>query len=265
MKRPFPPPAAGSTRVACSFFLVAAAAATALNGASGIRPATRAGQSPLEQSRQMLVVVTAGWESVSGTLGRFDRPNVSAAWRRVGGPVPVAVGRNGLAWGRGLQVETADGPVKKEGDGKAPAGVFRLVEVFGQTAAPPAGLAMPYRFLRDNVECVDDVHSAHYNTLVARQQVDRVDWTSSEKMWREPLYKWGVVVAHNSGVPQPAGGSCIFLHIWKGPAAGTAGCTAMPEAALVETIEWLNAEKGPVVVQLPRAEYERLKRAWQLP
>jgi len=96
-------------------------------------------------------------------------------------------------------------------------------------------------------------------------------------MWAEPLYKWGVVVEHN-GTParvprwgprpqptQPGAGSCIFLHIWRGPDAGTAGCTAMAEPALLDTIRWLDADKSPVLVQLPVAEYRRLKAVWTLP
>lgn len=220
---------------------------------------------PLDESRQLLIVVTDGWDAVAGTLRRFERENRSAPWRAVGSPVPVVVGKNGLGWGRGLRIETGDGPVKKEGDGKGPAGAFRLGEVFGQSPDPPARLAMPYQFLGQNVECVDDVRSTHYNRLVTRQQIDRADWTSSERMWAEPLYKWGVVVEHNSGRPVPSGGSCIFLHIWRGSTSGTAGCTAMAEPALLDTITWLDADRTPVLVQLPRAEYERLKSVWRLP
>ncbi len=248
----------------CARVVVVLALAVIHTQAQAVR-AGNARQSPLDESRQVLVVVTDGWESVGGTLRRFERDNRSVPWRQVGSPVPVVVGKNGLGWGRGLPIEPGDGPIKKEGDGKGPAGVFRLAGVFGQSPEPPARLAMPYQFLGQNVECVDDVRSAHYNRLVTRQQVDRADWTSSEKMWTEPLYKWGVVVEHNSGPPQPSGGSCIFLHIWRGPTAGTAGCTAMAESALLDTITWLDAGKTPVLVQLPRVEYERVKAAWRLP
>jgi len=64
----------------------------------------------------------------------------------------------------------------------------------------------------------------------------------------------------------PGNGSCIFLHIWRGPGQGTAGCTAMPEEILLDTIHWLNS-KAPnaVLVQLPDSEYQRLKAKWSLP
>ncbi len=246
--------------LALAIALCAATASAQRQSATGSR-----GHSALGDSRQLLLVITGDWTSVAGTLERFERANAAGSWKPVGARVPVVVGRSGLAWGRGVQTERSAGPTKVEGDGKAPAGIFRLGTVFGQSADKPAAAAMPYLFLNDNVECVDDARSAHYNQLVAKPHVDRVDWTSSEKMWAEPLYKWGLVVEHNAAPVETAAGSCIFLHIWRGPGSATAGCTAMDESNLLDTIAWLDGAKHPLLVQLPRAEYERLKTAWGLP
>jgi len=203
---------------------------------------------------------------VDGTVQRFERSSATGSWRAVGPAVPVVVGRSGLAWGKGLASLRGPGPVKREGDGKSPAGVFLLSTAFGQTPVAPPGWQLPYRYLADEVECVDDIKSASYNRLTTRRGAAQADWSSSEKMWQEPLYKWGVVVDHNTSSPlQPAGGSCIFLHIWRGPGRGTAGCTAMDESALTTTIGWLAPRQAPLLVQLPRAEYKRLKSAWRLP
>lgn len=221
---------------------------------------------PLADATQLLVVTTHEWDAVDGSLQRFERTSPKAAWTPVGSPVTVVVGRKGLAWGRGIASDARTGdPLKKEGDGRAPAGVFRLGPMFGQSRDRLAGASMPYLFLDDNVECVDDARSAHYNQLLSQQKAGGADWASSEKMWTEPLYKWGVVVAHNNPQVQPGGGSCIFLHIWKAAGAGTAGCTAMPEQDLVEILRWLRPSNRPLLVQLPRPEYERLKSAWKLP
>ncbi|RPJ83634.1 MAG: hypothetical protein EHM13_06960 [Acidobacteria bacterium] len=220
---------------------------------------------PLADARQLLLVVTGNWNAVDGTLLRFDRPDASAAWQAVGPPIPVVVGRTGLAWGRGLHPSQDGGPVKREGDGKAPAGIFRLGKAFGQVDEAPALWHMPYLFLAGDVECVDDVGSVHYNVLVTKQSVGTPDWKSSEKMWTEPLYKWGVVVEHNQQPVQASGGSCIFLHIWRGPGRGTAGCTAMEEPALTAAIAWLDPARTPLLVQRPREAYARLRSAWGLP
>jgi D-alanyl-D-alanine dipeptidase len=80
------------------------------------------------------------------------------------------------------------------------------------------------------------------------------------------LYRWGMVVRYNMSPTIPGNGSCIFLHIWRGAGQGTAGCTAMPEEALLDTIHWLNS-KAPnaLLVQLPESEYRRFKTEWSLP
>jgi D-alanyl-D-alanine dipeptidase len=229
-------------------------------------PVARQHGLPLHQSRQLLVVVTRDWNAVAGTLQRFEREAAAAPWTAIGTPAAVVVGRNGLAWGRGVADDRAtSGPVKKEGDGKAPAGVFRLGTLFGHSRQTLPGAALPYRSLDGNVECVDDVRSAHYNRLVTRPEVDRVDWSSSERMWTEPLYRWGIVVEHNAQDVATGAGSCIFLHMWKDASAGTAGCTAMDERRLKETIVWLQPARHPLLVQLPQAQYDRLNRAWGLP
>lgn len=220
---------------------------------------------PLGTSRQVLLVVTDNWESHTGTLRRFERAK-NKEWSAAGEPISVVVGRNGLAWGRGVHGSPGEGPVKREGDGKAPAGVFAIGPAFGHAAAPLRGLRLRYVDLaKGRMECVDDVKSTRYDRLVSRERTGKVDWDSSEKMWSEPLYKWGAVVEHNLAITEPGAGSCIFLHIWKGPESSTAGCTAMPEANLVETLRWLDPNKKPLLVQLPKAEYERLKTLWQLP
>lgn len=77
-------------------------------------------------------------------------------------------------------------------------------------------------------------------------------------------YQEGFVIAHN---PQaiPGRGSCIFAHLWRSPGHATAGCTAMAPADMQRLLAWLKPEDAPLFVLLPRAEYARLQRSWQLP
>ena len=247
--------------------IVAVAATGVFAGvATTLPPVAQQREGPLHGSRQVLIVVTDHWNAVAGMLQRFERETAGGPWTPVGSRAAVVVGRSGLAWGRGVADDAASGgPVKKEDDGKAPAGVFRLGTSFGQSRQPLLGVALPYRSLDGNVECVDDVRSEHYNTLVTRQEVGRVDWSSSERMWTEPLYEWGIVVEHNAPDVTAGAGSCIFLHVWKGAGVGTAGCTAMEGQHLTHVIRWLQPASRPLLVQLPEAEYERLKAAWDLP
>jgi L,D-peptidoglycan transpeptidase YkuD (ErfK/YbiS/YcfS/YnhG family) len=152
--------------------------------------------------------------------------------------------------------------MKQEGDGRAPAGAFRLTGIFGYAESGPDGL--PYEHATSDLECVDDVSSAHYNRVLDRTEVD-VDWSSHEEMRRDDdLYRLGIIVDHNAA-RVPGDGSCIFLHIWSGPDSVTAGCTAMPRASLEEIARWARIEDRPILVQLPQSEYERLRDPWALP
>ena len=202
-------------------------------------------------ARQLVVVGARAWDSDSGTLRRFARGGADEPWRAVGRIVPVSVGRAGMAWGLGLHAMPNSGPRKAEGDGKAPAGVFRLTAAFGYDAKPK-GVMLPYIRARSGVEAVDDPHSRYYNRIVDRARIAKPDWHSSEKM-RLPGddYRFGVVVAHNPRCT-PGAGSCIFLHVWRGAGGGTAGCTAMPTADIVELQRWLDPRAHPVLMQAPR-------------
>jgi D-alanyl-D-alanine dipeptidase len=225
----------------------------------------------------MIVVTTSDWSAVEGRLRRYERATVDEKWRPVGDPISIVVGRNGLGWGIGLiatddaQVRSGSDPVKREGDGKSPSGVFALGTAFGYASEPLQGLKMAYLNLTPSIECVDDPGSKHYNRIVDRSVV-APDWNSSEHM-RDAgeAYRWGVVIDHNGTVtgdtnaPEPGGGSCVFLHIWHSHDEGTAGCTAMSQTELENLLTWLDPARKAVLVQLPQPAYERLINRWMLP
>jgi D-alanyl-D-alanine dipeptidase len=222
---------------------------------------------PLGESRQCLLVVTPSWTSSTGILRAFERSEAGLAWIQRWKEIPVVVGKNGLAWGRGLEnVQGRPGPVKKEGDQRAPAGIFRLSSAFGYAPASQASqVKLPYLPLTADSEGINDSASHYYNQLVQRSRIPNPDWRSSEQLRRnDDLYRWGVVVDHNTP-PVKDAGSCIFLHVWRGPASGTDGCTAMAEDNLKTLIGWLEPKQNPVLVQLPQEEFELLRRKWQLP
>ena len=233
--------------------------------------ARSAKQDAVAPSTQILVVTTSDWNAVSGSLQRYERTQSSKGWKKVGNPITVVVGKTGLAWGAGLapsndaSVRGSSDPAKKEGDGKAPAGIFRLGAAFGYAAQAQAGWRMPYISLTPSVECVDDTASKSYNRIVDNKTTTP-DWNSSEHMLRQDeLYRWGLVVDHNADPVTPGSGSCIFMHIWRGPGRGTVGCTAMPQDQLEAVLAWLDPAKKPSLVQMPRPQYERLKKRWKLP
>jgi D-alanyl-D-alanine dipeptidase len=208
------------------------------------------------ETRQLVLVTTGGWDDPAGTLTRWER-GPGQPWRRVGEPVAVLVGGGGLAWGRGLHAN-GDGPVKREGDRRAPAGVFTLGTAFGYAARADDGVRWPYRPLEESSVCVDDPQAAAYNRIVEGPG----PWRSAERMRRAgQAYRWGVVIEHN--VPAlPGAGSCTFVHGFGRKHLPTAGCTALPEGDLRALIAWLRPAAHPVLVQAPGAVYAVVGARW---
>jgi L,D-peptidoglycan transpeptidase YkuD (ErfK/YbiS/YcfS/YnhG family) len=204
--------------------------------------------------RQILLVSSPERSSVVARASRMSRTGPEARWQQVGDSLPVTLGRNGLAWGLGtLTPPPPPGwPVKREGDGCSPAGVFPITFAFGSAPArDEPGIRLPYRQCVRSLRGVDDPASRYYNQVVDELHVRR-DWKSSEDMLRDDgLYRRGAFVAHN-----PHGlagrGSCIFLHLWEGPRAPTSGCTAMDESNLRNVLEWLDPAARPCLVQSTR-------------
>jgi D-alanyl-D-alanine dipeptidase len=222
--------------------------------------------------RQAVVVVTADWTAPQGIMQRYDRTLPAGVWHPVGEAIPVVVGRNGLGWGIGLHLEAAikepqdGGPEKREGDGRSPAGVFKLGSAFGYAPATEVTwIRLPYLEATSFLRCIDDPGSPHYNRLVDARMTTP-NWGSDEEMRRgDDQYRLGVVVGHNDNPVVPGRGSCIFMHIWKGSEIGTAGCTAMSKENMALLLRWLDPTANPVLIQLPAAIYKRLQSAWGIP
>lgn len=242
----------------------------ALGGCAHAAIGTNGDATRWQHARQMVVVTTAGWGDIHGRLRTFERDD-GGAWREAGTARPVVIGRTGAAWGIGLHDTPAGdaGPVKREGDGRSPAGVFAVGEAFGY--APTAATGLPYDALGAGEYCIDVDGSPLYNRIVDSAEVGAAAIEGSTEPMRRDLhangdqaYRLGFVIEHN---PQgaPKGGSCIFAHLWKTPDTGTAGCTAMAPDTMQPLLGWLDAKANPVFVLLPIDEYHALQADWQLP
>lgn len=231
-------------------------------------------QSPREKvawsgSGQLVVVVTRDWNASSGELRRYERTGESTTWHEVGDAAPVTVGRAGTAWGVGLHPAQSSGPQKREGDGRAPAGVFALGTAFGYAGS--AATALPYRGMDESDYCIDVPASPLYNRIVDARDVGESAVAGSTEPMRRDLhangdqrYRLGFVIEHNPEARAGAG-SCIFAHLWKAPGEPTAGCTAMADGVMQQLLGWLDPRRAPVFVLLPQSEYQRLRSSWTLP
>jgi L,D-peptidoglycan transpeptidase YkuD (ErfK/YbiS/YcfS/YnhG family) len=208
----------------------------------------------LKDSLQYILVTAKDWDSIEATMTLFERKTLDSKWQISSGPFDVVLGKKGLAWGKGLHTIPADNnPKKKEGDLRAPAGVFNLSFAFGYS--PIKTIRWPYLAITENMIAVDDPKSDYYNCVVDKSLIEKIDWDSKEIMLREDgLYKCGLVIDYNMYPAIPGAGSCIFMHIWRGPGMGTEGCTAMPEEKMKIILDWLDPDANPVLVQVPAHE-----------
>ena len=196
----------------------------------------------LNEATSVFLVTAEDWTKTQGK-GQVYR-KIDSQFKKVGSEIPLVLGRSGMAWGIGISdYRSLAGPAKREGDGKSPAGFFHLNQSFG---VAKIGRLPFLNVSRDHV-CVDDSKSRVYNRIVDRSQVSK-DWDSFEEM-AIPLYKYGIEVAHNFVSPEALGGSCIFIHLWRGPESSTSGCTAMDEAHLLSVLE--NLDSSSLIIQMP--------------
>ena len=224
--------------------------------------------SPVRNSGQILLV-TAENDSVH-TADMFAFNRTGSSWQKTAS-FPVAIGGNGLGWGIGLHdstdCEPAE-PVKREGDGKSPMGVFELARAYGYLPPEVVDTRFPYARSDSDLICIDDAENEYYNMVVNMREkgLDAAHLPSHEEMVRrDDLYKFTVFVEHNAKSTEQGAGSCIFLHLWSGEDSHTAGCTAMAETDMVALLSWLDPEKNPVLVQLTLKNYLRLQDKWGLP
>jgi len=221
---------------------------------------------PLRKSRQIIVVQAKTWDSVEAVLSLHEKKDGN--WQTVKQGIPVVLGKKGLGWGRSFDIdyEALDktAPVKKEGDGKSPAGIFAIQQAFGFSEKAPY-VKLPYIRLTDRIECVDDTESQHYNRIVDSRAIPLCDWKTSEKMSAIDVYKIGLVIEHNARPVAKGCGSCIFFHAWEKPDKGTSGCTAMAENDLSFLLQWLDPAKNPLLLQFTVDVYGRIKKGSGLP
>ncbi len=218
---------------------------------------------------QLLVVRSRSWSAATGTLQRYERADAQP-WQAIGLAIAVNLGRRGMAWGRGLHEPASagpDAPLKKEGDGKSPAGLFALGHAFGSAPnLPETSRGFPYLQSGTQSYCVEDTRSTLYNSIIDAREVEQKTWERWSPLLRsDGLFRWGVVVRQNDAPPEIGAGSCVFLHVWRGPGQGTSGCTAMAASDIEETLIWLDEAASPRLVQLPEALYQARRSVWQLP
>ena len=217
-------------------------------------------------SSQCVVGVADGWNSTHVTLSYFEK--TGGQWKQIGGEWKGRLGSKGLVWGRGLHTNPSGAVLKKEGDGKSPAGVFDIGGVWGAHASVKKHPKTFYHQVTTRDLWVEDGSSKYYNQFLTLDHEPATAWEKKAQMKQNDYpQSLKMFIAHNAAPGVVAnGGSSIFFHIWRRDgAAATAGCTTMVEEKLRTLIATVDPGRRPLYVLLPRAEYEKLKPVWKLP
>jgi L,D-peptidoglycan transpeptidase YkuD (ErfK/YbiS/YcfS/YnhG family) len=216
--------------------------------------AARAAQScpvALANAKRLVLVTASGMNDVAATMRLYERASARDEWRALGDTEPATIGKAGMGWSQFfLKLARRGEPIKVEGDKRTPAGVYPIGKSFGILASSRPD----YLHVTPDTICVHDVSSPAYNTIASRARVGPA--VGAENMSRIlPMYRRGLLVNYPTDAKRYAG-SCIFIHVWRSPTAGTAGCVAMPEPR-VEALQDF-AAGGAVLAVLPRGALDRL-------
>lgn len=221
---------------------------------------------------QAIIGIADGWNSSHVKLSLVEK-NKAGQWVRTFGPIPGRLGNKGLVWGLGLHTNPKGATIKREGDGRSPAGIFAIGGLWTTTKTPVKHHPRipEVRVGPRDLWVSDTATPKLYNRYVRLDHPASTPWELKEQM-RQTIDHHSVkmLICHNTaetpGRPVLGAGSAIFFHIWylEGTAA-TAGCTAMSEPNLRAFISRLDPSRMPVYILLPQAEYSKLRQVWRLP
>jgi L,D-peptidoglycan transpeptidase YkuD (ErfK/YbiS/YcfS/YnhG family) len=199
-----------------------------------------------QNSQQVILVQSNTFKTDRVIINTYEK--VSGEWKEVLTNISGFIGRAGFSTNR------------REGDMTSPVGVFRMPYLFGWGGNP--GFKMPYKPSTNEDFWLSLPVLADYNVWVHREDGPDPSWTKDQYEVLGPeqkLYKYAAVMDFNMGSDKVVGkGSAIFLHINPASERGTAGCTSMPEAALLQTLKWLDPAKKPVIIQGPVSELNKM-------
>lgn len=201
--------------------------------------------------QQLTVVLSDEINATQGTLQRYES---NGSWIKTGKPVSVTLGRSGL--GRSF----GPAPMKNEGDGRSPMGLYPITAIFGYDEN--TSFKLPYWHADEHLICVDDVNDSRYNRML--RVFDPASLPKSFETMRrsDDVYRYGAVIGYND-IGQPGRGSCIFIHANHANKHPTSGCTAMDESDLKPFLLWLDATKNPRILQVTRHECKTYQKEFR--
>jgi len=134
---------------------------------------------------------------------------------------------------------------KREGDGKTPAGTYRLRECWyrpDKMAAPVTKLPLRAISQRDGW-CDAPAHECYNRPVLLPFEA------SHEVLWREDeAYNLIIPIGYNDDPVVAGKGSAIFLHVAQPDYRGTEGCVVLAQADWLEILPYLDTDS---VIEIP--------------
>jgi|LSQX01.3.fsa_nt_gb L,D-peptidoglycan transpeptidase YkuD (ErfK/YbiS/YcfS/YnhG family) len=188
----------------------------------------------LNGSKQVIIVAVKKESDFKAILYTYEL--TEDGWKKPFQQMSAVIGEKGMSAN------------KKEGDMKAPAGIFKIGKAFGIPEEYYLDTKLSYTCTTYNDYWIDDPESVDYNKWINYAGDPDKRWKSFERL-RIPLYKYTVVIEYNTETIIKGKGSAIFLHLWRNADASTSGCTALSEKDMLKVLGWLDPSKNPVIIQ----------------
>jgi len=222
--------------------------------------------------QQILLGIAPDWNSSKVQLALFERDE-KGKWQQLTETSSARLGRAGLVWGLGYHRNPPHARIKREGDGRSPAGVFPIGGLWtytNKTLSHHPNLET-HKISPADLWVSDIRYPKLYNRHLRLSHPAQTAWEKNEQMRQnDPAHSIKLLIGHNTkdikNGPVLGAGSSIFFHLWRDKGGKpTAGCTSMDERILRQIIARLDPAKRPCYVLLPRNEYIKKRQAWKLP
>ena len=224
-------------------------------------------------SSNIVLVVSENWNDSLAQVYLLSRSDMG--YKKASESMNGIIGKKGLGIGIGEHTDASfqqfknvdeNIPIKKEGDKKSPAGIFKIGKIMGFADSLPFSSDLEYKKITQGLHAVDDSDSEYYNQIVNANLLKPLFhdyYNSYEDMFHlQHAYDWLFEIKHNSErIPEK--GSNIFFHIRNVNGSGTAGCTAVNRDDLLQILKFI--DKQTLVIQLPEEIYQKVHKELNLP
>jgi len=223
----------------------------------------------LANTNKVILLLTKGWDTKEASIFLLEKQEKQ--WLFYDKIIPAVIGRKGLGVGLGLHdsipnFDFSSYPQKIEGDGKSPAGIFSISQIYGYDSTLFCQSNMKYTQITSSHHAVDDTSSEFYNQIVDTSKLEKYYtnyYNSFENLIQMSYYyEWFFRIDHNMN-NEKSKGSLIFFHVIDKNREGSAGCTTVLRQDLMEILQW--ADSKTLIIQLPTEVYTKINKQLGLP